>query len=72
MLTQTLRSLERDGVYLHLEVEPRIVEVIGQAKRVGYDGKDRRGQAPADLLLAAVGRRPDVEGLDLEAAGVAA
>jgi pyruvate/2-oxoglutarate dehydrogenase complex dihydrolipoamide dehydrogenase (E3) component len=66
-----LASLERDGVDVRLG--RRLERVVGA-------GADRRGVAhgsagveeiPFDAVLVAVGRVPNVEGLDLEAAGVA-
>jgi pyruvate/2-oxoglutarate dehydrogenase complex dihydrolipoamide dehydrogenase (E3) component len=65
------RSLERDGVTLQLGVEVRRASREGEARLlvVARDGAETvlRG----DALLVAAGRAPNVEGLGLEAAGIA-
>jgi pyruvate/2-oxoglutarate dehydrogenase complex dihydrolipoamide dehydrogenase (E3) component len=45
--------------------------VAGGEKRLVLDCDGDVGEVPADAILVAVGRAPNVEGLDLEAAGVA-
>ncbi len=64
------RALGRDGVRLHLGV--RITDVHEQAgKKVIVSERDGgRDEAACDRLLVAVGRKPNVEGLGLETAGV--
>ncbi|MEM9291521.1 MAG: mercuric reductase [Acidobacteriota bacterium] len=65
------RSLERDGVRLELNAQVKQVELTPEGQRkvqLERDGKSITVHG-AELLLAA-GRRPNVEGLGLEAAGV--
>ena len=67
ILTEVLRE---DGVDLRLDVDTTKVTVEGGRKVVhGTEGGATR-QWPADELLVAVGRTPNVEGLGLEEAGV--
>lgn len=64
------KALLADGITLELGVKINAVEAR-QGKRVlkiGKDGTER--EVTADVILLAVGRRPNVEGLGLEAAGV--
>jgi len=63
--------LRADGIALHEQSKVTAVEPrpVGLAVRVEQDGKTRDIEGTA--LLLAVGRRANVEGLDLEAAGVA-
>ncbi|MGH7170830.1 MAG: mercuric reductase [Gemmataceae bacterium] len=67
-----LRSrLEREGVHLHLGVRAlRAEHVEGQTYFV-VEGVGEPLRLPTDAILVAVGRRPNVEGLGLEQAGVA-
>lgn len=64
-------SLERDGVRVVLSAPLDRVEVAGKEKvltLVGTEGADR---VCVDEIFLGLGRIPNVEGLDLEAAGVA-
>lgn len=63
--------LERDGVRLHLgvAVESAVPAADGAGRLVVERGGDR-SEVAFDRLLVAAGRRPAVEGLGLEAAGV--
>ena len=62
------RAMERDGVSLHLGVSVSAVERRGAEKLIRLaDGRE----IAVDEILAGVGRAPNVEGLDLEAAGIA-
>ncbi len=65
------RSLERDGV----NIRPN-VKIIGAAKRgnekvLSIEQEGRSVELSVDEILVAVGRVPNVEGLDLERAGIA-
>jgi pyruvate/2-oxoglutarate dehydrogenase complex dihydrolipoamide dehydrogenase (E3) component len=64
-------ALRRDGVDLRLGC--RVVEVrpAGTDKVVVLEHEGRRLELPVDAVLLGVGRAPNVEGLNLEAAGVA-
>lgn len=60
------KVLERRGVTFHMQAAVRSVS----EGRVVFDRKGREMSVEADKVLFAVGRRPNVEGLNLEAAGV--
>jgi pyruvate/2-oxoglutarate dehydrogenase complex dihydrolipoamide dehydrogenase (E3) component len=62
-------SLRRDGVSLHLGVSIRRVEGRHNGKGVVLAGEPDQ-EIAVDEILVAAGRRPTVEGLGLEAAGV--
>jgi pyruvate/2-oxoglutarate dehydrogenase complex dihydrolipoamide dehydrogenase (E3) component len=61
------QALRRDGVMLVLGCEPRRAEKTATAKVLHMDSCD---PVEVDEILVGVGRSPNVEGLDLEAAGV--
>jgi pyruvate/2-oxoglutarate dehydrogenase complex dihydrolipoamide dehydrogenase (E3) component len=61
------QALRRDGVKLVLGCEPRRAEKTAAAKVLHMDSC---GPVEVDEILVGVGRSPNVEGLDLEAAGV--
>lgn len=64
-----LRQLESEGVMLRAGVEAAAVGVVGDGIRVALaDG----GTVLGSHLLVAAGRRPALDGLGLEAAGIAA
>jgi pyruvate/2-oxoglutarate dehydrogenase complex dihydrolipoamide dehydrogenase (E3) component len=66
------RSLVRDGVDVVVGCTLERVEAAGGARRVHLKRADGRPEAlDVDEILVAVGRAPNVEGLGLEAAGVA-
>jgi pyruvate/2-oxoglutarate dehydrogenase complex dihydrolipoamide dehydrogenase (E3) component len=66
------RALARDGVELVLGCRLERVEARGDARRLHLKRADGRADAlEVDELLVAAGRAPNVEGLGLEAAGVA-
>ena len=64
------RSLERDGVVVRLSTSLQRVEQIGAEKVLVLDTPAGEERAVVDEILVGVGRTPNVEGLDLEAAGV--
>jgi glutathione reductase (NADPH) len=60
-------ALEAEGIHLHRSVQVLSVETNGEGKRVRLSD----GTVPeTDLVFAAIGRAPHVEGLGLESAGV--
>ena len=68
-------DLEDHGVRFVNEVVPQSIEsAAGDAKRVRWGGEDPgdAGEGEFDTVLAAIGRRADTGGLNLDAAGVAA
>ncbi len=64
-------SLEDDGVSVHLSTTIKTVEVAPSGKVLVLEAPDGMHQLTVDEILVGVGRTPNVEGLDLEAAGVA-
>ncbi|HVO49518.1 MAG TPA: FAD-dependent oxidoreductase [Thermoanaerobaculia bacterium] len=65
-------GLRAEGVVIHDEAIAASVAVRGGAKVVTVRKKDGTTlDVEADAILVATGRKPNVEGLDLEAAGVA-
>lgn len=65
------RALERDGVTFHFGAHVQGVERRGDQRFVRFTHGQREATLPASQILVAVGRAPNVEGLNLEAAGVA-
>lgn len=70
------RSLETDGVRFELGVRLDRVDAVDDEVRIRYtrngEGGIEGGSAAGDALLVAAGRAPNIEGLRLEAAGIAA
>lgn len=62
-----LASLRAEGVRIHEQT--RVTGVAGQGENIAVES-DTEGQIVASHLLVAVGRVPEFQGLDLEAAGV--
>ncbi len=60
------QSLSKRGI--NIEVQAQVTRIDGNA--VTYIKKDKEFTVLADKVLMAVGRRPNVDGLNLEAAGV--
>jgi len=67
-----LQSLRRDGVTLLCCGGDLTVSQTTGEKRLIVDSYGQHYDIPVDAILVGVGRRPNVEGLGLEAAGVAA
>jgi pyruvate/2-oxoglutarate dehydrogenase complex dihydrolipoamide dehydrogenase (E3) component len=63
-------SLERDGVVVRLSTTLQRVEASSEGKLLHLETPEGPQQLVVDEILAGVGRTPNVEGLDLEAAGV--
>ncbi|MEM9594671.1 MAG: mercuric reductase [Acidobacteriota bacterium] len=64
-------ALEKDGVDLRLGVKIEGLRPAGDGQEVAFSKDGKRDRVVVDELLVAVGRAPNVEGLGLEAAGVA-
>jgi len=65
-------QLEREGIVSWLGCTLRRVESLGGAKRIELSRADgTHASVDVDAILVAVGRRPNVEDLNLEAANVA-
>ena len=59
-------SLSKRGI--NIEVQAQVTRIDGNT--VAYLKKDKEYTVQADMILMAVGRRPNVDGLNLEKAGV--
>lgn len=65
------QAMRRDGVKFALEANIKCVEKQGQDKVIHYEQGGQARLLAVDEILMAVGRIPNLEGLNLEAAGVA-
>lgn len=63
-------SLARDGIDIHLNTQTVKVETKGAQKIADLVSDDNRSKVVSDAILVAAGRAPNVQGLNLEAAGV--
>ncbi|MFV2073902.1 MAG: mercuric reductase, partial [Thermoanaerobaculales bacterium] len=64
------RSLERDGVIVRLSTSLQRVEQVGAEKTLTLATPTGEERVVVDQILVGVGRTPNVEGLNLEGAGV--
>jgi mercuric reductase len=64
------RSLEAEGIEIHTGVRATKLERTERGYRVAVEEGSLRGVLEAEQLLVATGRRPNTEGLGLDAAGV--
>jgi pyruvate/2-oxoglutarate dehydrogenase complex dihydrolipoamide dehydrogenase (E3) component len=60
----------KEGISLILKAKPVRVEKTAAGKVIHYDSNGRAGEIEVDEILVGAGRAPNVEGLNLEAAGV--
>jgi len=65
------RALRRDGVEFICDADLQEVAVAESGKTLHYKQDGKPGKLEVDAILVSVGRVPNVEGLGLEAAGVA-
>lgn len=65
------KAFRHDGIQLFLESSIQQVEQRGADKVLTFDHNGATRQIAVDEILLAAGRQPNIEGLDLEAAGVA-
>jgi pyruvate/2-oxoglutarate dehydrogenase complex dihydrolipoamide dehydrogenase (E3) component len=63
-------ALARDGVDIHLNTQTVKVQMKGAQKVVDLVSEDSKTTLVVDEILVGVGRAPNVQGLNLEAAGV--
>jgi pyruvate/2-oxoglutarate dehydrogenase complex dihydrolipoamide dehydrogenase (E3) component len=64
------QALARDGIHVRLNTDVTKVVKSGGEKRVHLVSYDQEAVVAVDEILAGMGRVPNVEGLNLEAAGV--
>jgi pyruvate/2-oxoglutarate dehydrogenase complex dihydrolipoamide dehydrogenase (E3) component len=62
-------QFEREGIHLHLGWSMK-AETTGHSKSLLLQRGEEKKKLLADAILVGVGRRPNLEGLNLEAAGV--
>lgn len=60
----------KEGIHLLLGSKPEGVYRTAEGKVIAYEKDGRKERLVVDEILVGVGRTPNVEGLDLEAAGV--
>jgi pyruvate/2-oxoglutarate dehydrogenase complex dihydrolipoamide dehydrogenase (E3) component len=65
------RQFEREGIRLQLDVKVQRAEKAGAGKRLIGEQRGQPLVLEGEAILVGVGRAPNVEGLGLEAAGVA-
>jgi pyruvate/2-oxoglutarate dehydrogenase complex dihydrolipoamide dehydrogenase (E3) component len=65
-----LRIMRNDGVEFHFESEARKLEPLEEGLRLRYEQGGELRSISGSHILIAVGRTPNTEGLELEAAGV--
>ena len=63
-------ALEADGVQFYLESQTEKIEGVGDEKVITFKHNGETKTLAVDEILLAAGRRPNIEGLNLEAAGV--
>jgi pyruvate/2-oxoglutarate dehydrogenase complex dihydrolipoamide dehydrogenase (E3) component len=65
-----LTQLDREGVIVRSGVQVTGVDYIAHSAMVTFNGPDGEGKAEGSHLLVATGRRPVLDALDLDAAGI--
>ncbi len=65
-------QFEREGIHLHLRWQARSAEKMGDSKGLIIERNGEKKKLIGDAILVAVGRRPQIDGLQLEAAGIRA
>lgn len=63
-------QFQREGIHLYFGHSLAAVELVGDSKCLIIERGGEKRKLIADAILVATGRRPNVEGLDLEAARV--
>lgn len=63
------RALRKRGIHMYCGTKVQKVEKAETGLRVYYEGK-KSGVAEADVVLMATGRKPNLNGIDAEAAGI--
>jgi pyruvate/2-oxoglutarate dehydrogenase complex dihydrolipoamide dehydrogenase (E3) component len=71
MTDMVMEVLKAEGVEFHLGSAVESVRDLGNDREVAFKKGDEKGVVRAKVILVATGRRPNLEGLGLEASGVA-
>ena len=64
------RSLKGEGVAIHTNTRVTRVEATGAGSLVSMEGPDGVEQVEAEVVLSAIGRAPNTEGIGLETLGI--
>ncbi len=64
------QTFATEGIELHFNVRTQQIEKQGTERIISYENNGHSRQLAVDQILVGVGRAPNVEGLDLEKAGV--
>jgi pyruvate/2-oxoglutarate dehydrogenase complex dihydrolipoamide dehydrogenase (E3) component/uncharacterized membrane protein YdjX (TVP38/TMEM64 family) len=64
------QTFQKEGISLIMNAKPLKVTKTGTGKLVQYESDGQPGEIEVDEILIGAGRAPNVEGLNLEAAGV--
>lgn len=64
-------AFRREGIELLLEAEPECIREEDGIKKIDIRQKDQSLQLECDAIFIAIGRKPSIEALDLDKAGVA-
>ena len=67
IMTQTFRT---EGIHLYLESKTQQVTQVTNGKQITFEHQGQTKTVVVDEILLAAGRKPNLEGLNLEAAGV--
>jgi pyruvate/2-oxoglutarate dehydrogenase complex dihydrolipoamide dehydrogenase (E3) component len=63
-------ALERNGIIINNDIQLHEVKLKGSSKLILFEQDGENYSLPADEILVGAGRTPNVDGLNLEAAGV--
>lgn len=63
-------AFTREGIQLFLPVENLRIELHNREKALIFEHNEQREEITADEILVGIGRAPNVEGLNLEVAGI--
>ncbi|HEY6362220.1 MAG TPA: mercuric reductase [Vicinamibacterales bacterium] len=69
--TSVAQALRRDGVQLVFGARIERVDVLDGVRAIAYETDRRAAVAEVDAILVSTGRTPNVDGLNLDAAGIA-
>jgi pyruvate/2-oxoglutarate dehydrogenase complex dihydrolipoamide dehydrogenase (E3) component len=64
------RALTEDGVQLFLKAKTQKIEATAAGKQINFEHNGEMKTVVVDEILLSVGRQPNLEGLNLEAAGI--
>jgi dihydrolipoamide dehydrogenase len=65
-----IQAMDKRGIRIHTGVRVEGISPDGGGCAVRYTGNGKTGSFPADKVLIAVGRKPNLEGIDVSALGL--